>query len=497
LGVWARAAAVGLSLALAGCAVGPNFEPPAPPATKAYTAASLPARTAATPGPGGVAQQFVQGLDVSGRWWELYRSPALNALVERALQANPDLQSAQAGLRAAREAYYAQRGALWPTFGAGYTLTRQKVSETVASPLASNAELYSLHTALLNIAYAPDVFGGLRRQVETAQAQAEAQKFQTEAAYLTLITNLLAAAVQEAMLREQIAATQASIDAQAEVVQVMRSQFAHGQVARGDMAAQAATLAQLRQTLPPLEKQRAQQADLVAVLTGVPPAEVSDDGVRLSDLALPTNLPVSLPASLVAQRPDIRAAEASLHAASAQVGVAVAARLPSFTLTVNGGGAATQFARMFSDSHGTWLLAGDVTQPIFEGGALLHRQRGAEAARDQAQAQYRSTVLSAFQNVADTLQALQSDAAALHAAAAAEQSAEESLAIARSQFGQGEVSRLALLNATQTFQQARIGRIQAQAARYADTAALFQALGGGWWNRSDAPPPLSVRVDLR
>jgi len=470
---------------LGGCAVGPDFHKPAPPAAAGYTATPLPARTTGADAPGGAAQRFVQGLDVSGRWWTLYRSPALDALVEQALKANPDLQAAQAALRGAREAYYAQRGALAPTLDAGYNVTRQKVSDAIASPLSSNAELYTLHTAQLNIGYTPDVFGGLRRQIETAQAQAEAQRFQTEAAYLTLISNLVAAAVQEAMLRDQIEATQSAVRAQAGALAVLRDQFAHGEAARGDVAAQESALAQLQQTLPPLEKQRIQQADLIAILTGQFPGQAADDGLKLSDLTLPAELPVSLPSALVAQRPDIQAAEASLHAASAQVGVAVAARLPAFTLTGDLGGAATVFGQMLSSANQTWLVAGGVAQPIFEGRALLHRQRGAEAAYDQAAAQYRSTVLGAFQNVADTLQALQSDAAALAATAEAERSAALSLDIARRAFRGGQVNTLAVLSAEQAWQQARIARIQAQAARCADTAALFQALGGGWWNRAD------------
>jgi NodT family efflux transporter outer membrane factor (OMF) lipoprotein len=467
--------------------VGPDFHAPAPPTVAGYTASPLPARTAAAPTPAGAAQRFVAGLDVSGRWWTSFGSPALDALVDRALAANPDLQAAQAALRVAREAYYAQRGALLPTLDAGYGLTRQKVSQVVAPPLASNVDLYTLHTAQLNVGYVPDLFGGVRRQVESAQAQAESQRFQTEAAYLTLTSNLVAAAIQEASLRDQIAATRGAIEAQSRALQALRDQFARGEIARGDVAAQASALAQLEQSLPPLEKQRAQQADLIAILTGRPPAEVAEDGLRLSDLRLPTTLPVSLPAALVAQRPDVRAAQAALHAASAQIGVAAAARLPNIVLSANAGGASTAVGRLFSPGDVTWALAGSVTQPIFQGGALLHRQRGAQAAYAQAEAQYRSTVLTSFQNVADSLQALQSDASALAAAARAEREAADSLAIAQDAFRHGQVNSIAVFNAEQARQQARLGRVQAEGARLADTAALFEALGGGWWNRSDTP----------
>lgn len=489
-----RLAASMLCSALCACAVGPDFHSPAPPKGAGYTTAPLPPKTAsAAAASAGAAQQFVQGLDVSGRWWTSFGSPTLDALVDRALASNPDLQAAQAALRAAREAYYVQRGALLPTLDGGYSLTRSRISEIIAPPLASNAQLYTLHTGQLNVGYVPDVFGGVRRQVESAEAQAENQRFQTEAAYLSLISNVVAAAIQEATLRDEIDATRAAIDAETRTLQAMRDQFAQGEIARGDVAAQAVSLAQLQQTLPPIEKQHAQQADLIATLTGRTPAEAGEDGLKLSDLTLPTALPVSLPSALVAQRPDVRAAQASLHSASAQIGVAVAARLPNLSLTGNAGGASTALGTLLAPGHTTWTLAGSLTQPIFQGGALLHRQRGAEAAYAQAEAQYRSTVLTAFQNVGDALQALESDARTLAAAAKAEQQSEESLAIAQNALRHGQVNSLAVLNAEQAYQQARLSRVQAEGGRYTDTAALFQALGGGWWNRRDVSDEMQPR----
>jgi len=474
------------ALALGGCAVGPNFHTPEPPKVSGYTREPLPSETAAADvATGSAAQQFVRDRDVPGQWWTLYRSPGLDALVEQALKANPDLEAAQAALRAAREAYYAQRAALLPQVGAGYNVTSARVGASIAPPLASNAELYTLHTAQLDVSYSPDVFGGVRRQVESAQAQADAQRFQTEATYLTLTTNVVGAAIQAAMLHDQIAATQTIIESDSEVLDIMRRQFALGEIGRGDVAAQEAALAQAEQTLPPLQKQYAQAEDLIADLTGRFPSETGPDNVSLSKLTLPVDLPLSLPSKLLEQRPDIRAAEANLHVASAQVGVAIANRLPNVTLTANVGGAATHIAQMFSSGNGFWTLSGTVLQPIFDGGALRHRQRGAEAAYDQAKAQYRSTVLAAFQNVADALQAIQSDATTLKAAAAGEASAAESLAIAKRQLAAGQVGAIVVLNAEQTYQQTVVTRVQAQASRYADTAALFQALGGGWWNRTE------------
>jgi len=465
-----------------GCAVGPDFHRPAPPTIASYTREPLaPAAGADT----AQAQALVAGADVPGQWWTLFQSPALNRLVDLALKNNADLQSAKAALRSARENYYAQQGAYFPTVDASYSATRQQASNTPAPPLTSNVNLFTLHTAQLTVSYVPDVFGGVRRQTETVAAQAEAQRFETEAAYLTLTSNLVAAAIQEASLRNQIDATERIIALNRDSLTILRAQKAAGQVAGADVAAQEAALAQAEQALPPLKKQLAQQVDQIAALTGRLPSEAPEDGVALDALTLPHDVPLSLPSKLVEQRPDVRVAEANLHAASAQVGVAIANRLPSFALTANAGGAATALSQLFSQGNSFWALTGAVTQPIFQGGALYHRQRAAEAAFDQAKAQYRSTVIDAFQNVADSLQALQADALALQAADRSEQSAAVSLEIVRKQLELGAVSNVALLNAEQTYRQALISRALAQSNRYADTVALIQSLGGGWWNRKD------------
>ncbi|MBV8613646.1 MAG: efflux transporter outer membrane subunit, partial [Acetobacteraceae bacterium] len=316
-------------------------------------------------------------------------------------------------------------------------------------------------------------------------AQAECQRFQLEATYLTLSSSVVAAAVQEASLRGQIAATEETIRIETDLIDILRRQEALGQIAMADVVLQESALAQARQTLPPLQKQLEQQRDQLAALAGGFPSERLLQTFTLDSLRLPRELPLSLPSRLVAQRPDVRAAEANLHAASAQIGVAVAARVPQITLTATLGSSALQAGNLFSSGYNFWNLAAGLTQPIFEGGALYHRQRAARAAFDQAAAQYRSTVLSAFQNVADTLHALQSDAIALRAAAAADSAAARSLAIVREQLRLGQVAYLSVLNAEQTSQQARLALVQAQANRFADTAALFQALGGGWWNRAD------------
>ena len=481
------AVVIPIALFVSGCAVGPDYKRPDAPLVERYTPQSLPAQTATVEVKGGEAQRFVHDMDIPGQWWMLFHSKPLDDLIVQALKANPDVEGAQAALRGAWENVYAQQGAFFPIIDANVNPTRQKISDAVASPLANNSNVFSLHTAQVSVAYTPDVFGGNRRQVESLKAQADWQRFQLEATYLTLTSNVVATAVGEAAIRGQITATKRIIEIQDQTLSLMQRQFTLGQVAVADVAAQEAALAQSQAALPPLEKQLAQQRDLLARLVGRFPSDTITETFELSALQLPQELPVSLPARLVAQRPDIRASEELLHAASAEIGVNIANRLPNITLSANVGYTAASIGQLFAPGNGFWTLAANMAQPIFQGGTLLHRQRAAEAAYDQAAAQYRSTVLTAFQNVADTLHAIQSDADALKAAVAAERAAAKSLAIVRSQLKLGDVSPLALLNAEQTYQQAMISLVQALANRYADTAALFQALGGGWWNRSDVP----------
>ncbi len=473
------------ALLLAGCEVGPDFARPAPPAVTGYTPEPLAARTASAPVEGGQAQRFVQGLDIPGQWWTLFHSPALNALVAQAIAANPSLPAAQAALRQAREDVYAEEGSLFPSVTAAFSPTRSKSSASLAPVPSSNIFYYSLYTAQVTVSYTPDVFGGTRRQIESLAAQAEVQRFQLEATYLTLTSNVVAAAVQEASLRGQIAATEEIVKTDSQALAIFDREFQLGQIAGADVAAQQAALAQAQALLPPLQKQLAIERDLLTALVGRLPNQQPSQTFDLASLQLPRELPLSLPSALVEQRPDVRAAEAQLHSASAEIGVAVAARLPQFALTGNAGTTALTFASLAAPGNVFWILAGNVTQTVFDAGTLLHRQRAAEAAFEQAAAQYRSTVIAALQNVADSLRALQSDADALNAAAASEQAAATSLEITRRQLQLGAVNYLVLLTAQSAYQQALMSVVQAQASRYADTAALFQALGGGWWNRAD------------
>jgi len=479
---WAAAA---LAFVLSGCVVGPNYHTPEAPTVTGYTPSDAPLTSASTESPGVAVQRLSLGADVPGQWWTLFGSPALNALVARALSANPDLTSAQAALRAARETYYAQRAAVWPTVDASYQVSRQETPSSLASILSSNADLFSLHTAQVTVSYTPDLFGLTRRQTEGALAQAQAQQFQTEAVYLTLTSNVVVAAITQAGLQDQADATAELIAADRKTLDQMRAQLAAGELSPADIATQEAVVAQAEQLLPSLQKQIAQQKDLLADLTGQYPSQAELEDLRLAQFDLPIDLPLSLPSKLVEQRPDVQAADANLAAASAQLGVAIASRLPNVALTADAGGEATSLSRLLSNGDGFWALTGAVVQPVFDAGGLKHKQRAAEAALDQAKAQYHSTVLSAFQNVADTLAALQADTSSLRSAAAATRAAQTSLALARGQVAAGEVSVLAQLAAEQAYDQAMVTQAQAQGARLADTAALYQALGGGWWNRTE------------
>jgi NodT family efflux transporter outer membrane factor (OMF) lipoprotein len=477
-------AACALSV-LTGCAVGPNFKRPAPPDVDDYTAHPLSTTAAVANVPGGEAQRFAKGQDISADWWTLFHSAPLNELIDAALTSNHDLKAAQAALTVARENVLAQRGAYYPSVAANFSASRQRQSGQVAPALNSNAFLYNLFTPQVSVSYVPDVFGLNRRTVESLQAQEQEVRFQMAAAYTTLTSNVVVAAIQEASLRMQIDATRQLIDSTASTVNILRYQFDKGYASRLDLAAQESQLAQVAATLPPLLKQLAQAQDLLAVLAGRFPNQASDERLDLTALQLPQDLPVSLPSALVAQRPDVLQAEANLHDASAKIGIAVANRLPNFLLTANAGSTAAAMNQLFTSGTGFWGLGANVTAPIFQGGTLLHQERAAKAAYTQAAEQYRSTVLAAFQNVADTLTALEQDAEGLKAASAAADAAKVTLDLAQRQLQGGYAGYLALLSAEQAYQQARITLVLAQANRYADTAALFQALGGGWWQRSD------------
>lgn len=481
-----RCLGVVASLLIAGCAVGPDFRKPAPPTVTSYTHDAMPATTTSTPVAGGEAQRFVSGGDIPADWWTLFHSEPLNRLIRQSLAHNADLKAAQAALSVARENTLAQRGGYFPSVSAGFNASREQDPPGSLAPVPSNnAFLYNLFTPQLSISYTPDVFGLNRRTVESLQAQQDAARYQMLAAQITLSANVVAAAVQKASLQAQVDATKQLVQINAQMLQILRYQLAKGYVGQLDVSAQESQGAQLNASLPPLIKQLQQQDHLLAVLAGRFPGEAPDQAFDLQQLQLPQELPLSLPSQLVAQRPDVLQAEANMHAASAQVGIATANRLPNITLTANAGSTALAMSQVFHSGTGFWNLGAAITAPIFEGGTLLHQQRAAKAAYVEAAEQYRSTVLNAFQNVADTLSALQQDAEGLKTAVVAADAAKVTLELSRRQVQAGYAPYLSVLSAEQSWQQARIALVQAQANRYADTAALFQALGGGWWQHAD------------
>jgi NodT family efflux transporter outer membrane factor (OMF) lipoprotein len=466
------------ALILSAC-VGPNFHRPPAPAVDGYTAEPLPKETASATGAGGAAQRFLAEAQVPRNWWTLFGSQQLNALVSEALRANPDVLSAQAALRQALENTAAQRGSYFPVVQGSFDASRNRNAVGVLAPnLASGTALYNLFTPQVTVSYVPDVFGANRRRVESLAAQAEASRFQLDATYLTLTANVVTAAIQESGFRAQILATERVIALERESLAVLQRELDLGAIAEADVYAQEAALAQLEAALPTLHRQLEITHDQLAVLTGHFPAQFGALDLQLEQLSLPSDIPLGVPSQLVERRPDVRAAEAQLHAATADVGVAITDLLPQFTITGNAGSAATALGDLFKAGTGFWSLGANATQTLFAGGSLIHRKRAADAALDQAGAAYKSAVLTAFQNVADALHALATDADALNAASRAENAAQRSLGVARRQLELGSVSYLSLLNGEQTYQQAVIALIQARANRYADTAALFQALGG-------------------
>ena len=472
--------------ALAGCAVGPDFKRPTVSAVGNFTDHSLTETVTSTNVVGGEAQHFVEASDIAGDWWTLFHSQPLNELIELALTNNPDLKAAQAALTVARENVLAQRGGYYPSVTGSFSASRQKdPSATLAPVPSSNAYQYNLFTPQVSVSYSPDVFGANRRSMESVKAQEQSVRFQMIAAYTTLTANVVVTAIQSAAVQAQIDATHQLVDLNSNMVEILRYQYIKGYAGRLDVVAQESQLAQVNATLPPLLKQAAQLRDLLAVLAGRFPNQSPAEKFELSSLQLPVEIPVSLPSQLVAQRPDVLQAEANLHAASAQIGIAIANRLPNIALTADAGSTALSFDKLFSSGTGFWGLGAAATAPLFQGGTLLHQERAAKAAYVEAAEQYRSVVLTAFRNVADTLTALEQDAEGLKAAATAADDAQETLDLSQRQWKDGYISYLALLNAEQAYQQARINLVQAQANRFADTAALFQAVGGGWWQRAD------------
>jgi NodT family efflux transporter outer membrane factor (OMF) lipoprotein len=493
------AAALAATILLSSCiAVGPDYQPPAPPQVDRYSREPLPG-TAGAPGATGGAQHFAYGRDLPQQWWRIFRSHSLNRLVEEALRNNQNLQATMSALRAAKEVVRAQQAKYFPAAQANFNATRQQISGATPGfapvPVTANGPFaFDLYTPQVLVSYSMDIWGLNRRTVESQHALADAQRFTVEAAYLTLTANVVVAAIQEASLRGQIEATRQIIALNTKALGILRQQLDAGYASRIDVAAQEAALAQQEATLPPLQKQLAITRDLLTALLGRYPSEEPLQTFNLESLQLPQDLPVSLPSQLIEQRPDVRLAEEQMHSASALVGVATANMLPNFTINANGGYTALTLAGLLHPFNAFWLLSSNVTQTIFDAGNLLHLRRQAEANYDETGWAYRSVLIGALQNVADSLHALQYDAAALTAARKFERAAKISLDLSRQQMETGQANVLFLLLAQQTYLQSTIGVVQARANRLSDTAALFQSLGGGWWNRVE--PPMEKILDV-
>ena len=472
---------------LASCAVGPDFKRPEAPSIDRYTEAGFPNATAASAFAHGDPQQFTPGGKLRKQWWGLFKSDPLDQLIEQALRDSPTVASAQATLRQARQNLASEAGATWPNVSGQLNIQREQFS--AASVGQTGTSIFTLYNATINVSYTLDVFGGIRRQLEGLQAQVDNAGYQLQATYLTLTGNVATTAIREASLRAQIRATEEIEKLQLDQLGIVERRFNLGAVTKTDVLSQRTALAQTRANLPPLQRQLSQLRHLLALYAGRTPESAGLPSFELDGLELPLELPVSVPSELVRQRPDILSAEALLHAASAQVGVATANQYPQLTLTGNVGSEAVGAGQLFKSNSSVWGLGAGLLAPIFNGGQLLANRRAAVGAFDAAAANYRQVVLAAFANVADSLRALQTDALALQAQVEAQHQAQDAFQLASRQFNVGAVSYLALLNSQQQLQQTRIAVVQAQADRFADTVALFQALGGGWWNHEEPSPP--------
>lgn len=476
------------SLTLVGCAVGPDFESPSPPQTHEYMENPLPSQTVETEGEAGEAQHFVMGGDIPGDWWCLFHSPSINALIEQGIQKNNTLKAAQASLRQAEANYWASVANLFPFVSVSGLAERQRFNGASFDQPNLRPQTFNLFNAGVNVSYTLDVFGGIRRQIEGFGAQEDLARYEERAAFLTLTANIVTTSITEASLRAQIQATEELVKIQKKNLEIAENRFALGAISKIDSLSQATQLYQTESSLPPLQNALAQTRTTLSVLIGELPSDCKIHEFSLSEITLPTEIPVSLPCHLVWQRPDIKAAEATLHAASAQIGVTTANFFPQFTITGNYGGSSNFIKDLFKHNSNVWTLIGNVVQPVFQAGMLIEQRKAAIAAFEAAYAQYRQTLLEAYKNVADVLQALELDAVQLKITTDGEKAATETLKLTQLQYDLGAVSYLNLIIAQRQYHLARVDRIRAEASRLSNTAALFQALGGGWWNYKPACP---------
>ncbi len=481
-------------IGLAGCMVGPDFKKPDPPKTHTYTEEPLPAQTIETQGlSSGHAQVFKLGKDIPQKWWELYESPKLNELIIHGLKNSPDLKAAKATLKTAQADLQALIGAtLYPNVGLELDAGREQLSafdSLEGSPGATLSDfpvqLLDLYNANVTVSYVFDVFGGNRRAIENLKAGVDYERYQLKATYLALTSNIVTTAILEGALRAQIKATEDIIQEETKLLDIIQKQYQIGSISQFEVLAQETVLAQTRETLPTLETQLAQTRHALAVLVGDYPGSKKLPKFYLDDLHLPHELPVSVPSQLINQRPDIQAAQALLHQANANVGIATANLLPTFPIVANYGANSDTLSDFFNSNNIYWDWQASVLQPIFAGGSLKSQKKSAVEQFKVALAEYEATVLAGLQNVADSLTALENDAKALHESAAAEKAARETLTLTEKQFALGAVNYLDLIFAQSAYQETYLDRINAEASRYADTAALFLALGGPWWSENN------------
>jgi NodT family efflux transporter outer membrane factor (OMF) lipoprotein len=470
------------SCLIGGCAVGPNFQRPSAPAVTRYSNAADPTVTESVHG---TAQRFEPGAAIVADWWQLFGSQQLDAVIREALAHNPGLDAAQSNLRASQHNLRSGYGIFYPSIDAGAGASRQRYSAVnVGENLPST--VFNVFTLSSSVSYALDVFGAQRRLVEGLRAQVDVAHATEHATYLALVANIVNTVVAAAAYRTEIEATAQLIELQKEQVAIATAQVEAGTVPFSNVLSLESQLASYEATIPQLQQKLAQSDDLLAALAGHTPAEWQAPPVLLTDLTLPDALPVSLPSELVRQRPDILAAEATAHAASANIGIATAALLPSITLSGGFEAATNSTSRLFPANGKAWSVAGDATAPLFEGGTLWFKRKAAIDDYHAAMALYRQTVLGAFEQVADTLRGLDHDASILSAEDNALSTAGEASHLVHANYEAGIATYLDVLNADMQYRQAKIADLQAIAVRYQDTVALIAALGGGWWNSPDA-----------
>ncbi|MGO9437739.1 MAG: efflux transporter outer membrane subunit [Terracidiphilus sp.] len=480
-------------LALEACTVGPRFHPPAAPTVTDYTPQPQPSETPGSAGPAGEPQRIRPSADLPAEWWTLFRSSQLDSMVREALTNSPTLDAATARLKQAQEEVRARTGETkYPTITANASVEGEQPNLTAYGIPFPNPSPFALLNGSLGITYALDLFGGNRRTVESLRAQAAYEQWQLEGARLMLAGNVVSTAIRQASLRSQIDLTRQMIALRQSELRITEQRYNAGGASDNDVRSQRILLAQVQSSLPPLEQQFDTLTDELAVLMGRPTADAAAPDMPLESLLLPHDLPLSLPSSLVRQRPDIRAAESLLHEASANVGVATANRYPQITLSASGGALGTSFI----SGGDIWNVGAGLAQPLYNGGALRAEQRKAQAAYDEASSNYRQSVLQAFQQVADTLHAIQNDAQTLQSRTAAAEQARAAYQIATERYQAGGISQLALLEAQRQQLQAALDRTDSATSRYTDSATLFQALGGGWWNRkSDSDGKTKAKPD--